>query len=61
MDQIQRKGQTRFFWKEKMGVKQRKARKDISKKEKNKDDKNNNKNNLTIWNRLGWVKENSLV
>lgn len=61
MDQIQRKGQTRFFWKEKMDVKQRKARKDISKKEKNKDDKNNNKNNLTIWNRLGWVKENSLV
>ena len=44
-----------------MDVKQRKARKDISKKEKNKDDKNNNKNNLTIWNRLGWVKENSLV
>ena len=44
-----------------MDVKQRKARKDISKKEKNKDDKNNNKNNLTIWNRLGWVKENSSV
>ena len=44
-----------------MDVKQRKARKYISKKEKNTDDKIDNKNKLTIWDRLGWVKEKSPV
>ena len=44
-----------------MDVERRKVRKYISKKEKNKDDKNDNKNNLTVWDRLGWVKEKSPV
>ena len=43
-----------------MGVRRRKA-KYIQKKEKNKDDKNGNKNKITVWDRLGWVKEKSPV
>ena len=42
-----------FVWKEKMDVKRRKARNYISKIQKNKDDKNCNENNLTVWDRLG--------
>ena len=49
-----------FVWKEKMDVKRSKAKKYIQKKEKNKDDKNDNKNKITVWDRLGWVKEKSL-
>ena len=37
-----------FVWKERMDVKRRKEKKYISKKENNKDDKNDNKNNLTV-------------
>ena len=48
-------------WKETTNVKRRKAKKYIQKKEKNKDDKNDNKNKMTIWDRLGWVKEKSPV
>ena len=50
-----------FVWKEKMDVKRSKAKKYIQKKEKNKDDKNDNKNKITVWDRLGWVKEKSPV
>ena len=50
-----------FVWKEKMGVRRRKAKKYIQKKEKNKDDKNDNKNKITVWDSLGWVKEKSPV
>ena len=52
------KGRSAFVWKEKMDVKRSKAKKYIQKKEKNKDDKNDNKNKITVWDRLGWVKEN---
>ena len=44
-----------------MGVRQRKAKKYIQKKENNKDDKNDNKNKITVWHRLEWVKEKSPV
>ena len=44
-------------WKETANVKRRKAKKYIQKKEKNKDDKNDNKNKMTLWDRLGWFKE----
>ena len=44
-----------------MEVKQSKAKKYIQKKEKNKDDKSDNKNKITVWDRLGWVKEKSPV
>ena len=50
-----------FVWKEKMDVKQRKAGNYISKIQKNKDDKNCNENNLTVWDRLGWTKKKSPV
>ena len=50
-----------FVWKEKMDVKRSKAKKYIQKREKNKDDKNDNKNKITVWDRLGWVKEKSPV
>ena len=50
-----------FSWKERTDVKRRKVKKYIQKKEKNKDDKNDNKNKMTIWDRLGWVKEKSPV
>ena len=50
-----------FVWKEKMDVKQRKARNYILKIQNNKDDKNDNENNLTVWDRLGWTKEKSPV
>ena len=46
-----------FVRMERIDVMCRKARKYISKIEKNKDDKNDNKNNLTVWDTLGWVKE----
>ena len=46
-----------FVWKKKMDVKWRKARNCISKIQKNTDDKNDNENNLTEWDRLGWTKE----
>ena len=46
-----------FVWKERTDVKRRKAKKYIQKKEKNKDDKNDNKNKMTICDRLGWIKE----
>ena len=46
-----------FVWKEMLDVKWSKARNCISKKQKNKDHKNDNENNFTIWNRLGWTKE----
>ena len=50
-----------FIWKEKMDVKRRKARNYMSKIKKNKDDKNCNENNLTVWEMLGWTKEKSQV
>ena len=46
--------------KAKMGVKRSKVKNYIQKKEKNRDDKNDNKNKITVWDRLGWVKEKSL-
>ena len=50
-----------FVWIKRIDVTSRKARKYISKIEKNKDDKNDNKNNLTVWDTLGWVNEKSPV
>ena len=44
-----------------MEVKQSKGKKYIQKKEKNKDDKSDNKNKITVWDRLEWVKEKSPV
>ena len=49
-----------FVCKEKIEVKQSKAKKYIQKKKK-KDDKNDNKNKTTVWDRLEWVKEKSPV
>ena len=47
--------------KAKMGVKRSKVKNYIQKKKKNRDDKNDNKNKITVWDRLGWVKEKSPV
>ena len=51
----------RFVWKEKMDVSQRKAKNYISKIQENKDDKNDNENNLTNWDRLRRTKDKSPV
>ena len=56
-----RKDRPGFVWKEKMDVKQSKAKKYIQKKEKNSDDKNNNNYKITVCDRLEWVKKKSPV
>ena len=48
-----------FVRMERIDVMCRKARKYISKIEKNNDDKYDNKNSLTVWHTLGWFKEKS--
>ena len=58
MGKIWRKGETGICLERKDGSK---GKKYIQKKEKNKDDKSDNKNKITVWDRLEWVKEKSPV
>ena len=59
MNTIWRKRQTGICLKGEDGGKARKST--FKKKKKNKDDKNDNKNKITVWDRLGWVKGKSPV